>query len=117
MNAQITKVINDIEKTKAKIAELQILLPELERKKIDLENAQIVRLVRKASVEPGELAGFLNSIKSAPSTSESTAQRFANPSKSAGSLSSVETATSADVAGSNPEQNTTHESLESTAKD
>lgn len=30
---------------------------------MDLENAEIVRLVRKASVEPGELAGFLDSIK------------------------------------------------------
>jgi len=64
MNPQINKIKNDIQKTKEKIAELQHLLPELERKKIELENAEIVRLVRKASVEPGELAGFLDSIKS-----------------------------------------------------
>jgi hypothetical protein len=63
MNPQINKVANDIRKTKDKIAELQTLLPELERKKIELENAEIVRLVRKASVAPGELAGFLDSIK------------------------------------------------------
>ena len=66
MNPQINKVANDIHKTRAKIAELQALLPELERKKVELENAEIVRLVRKASVEPGELAGFLDSIKPRP---------------------------------------------------
>jgi len=63
MNPQINKVTNDIQKTKEKIVELQALLPELERKKVDLENTEIVRLVRKASVEPKELAGFLESIK------------------------------------------------------
>ena len=66
MNPQINKVTNDIQKTKDKIAELQALLPTLEKKKTDLENAEIVKLVRKASVEPGKLAGFLESIKPTP---------------------------------------------------
>jgi flagellar biosynthesis component FlhA len=64
INPKIRKVVDDIEKTKAKIAELQALLPELERKKIELENNEIVRLVRKAIVEPGDLAAFLENIKS-----------------------------------------------------
>jgi len=82
MNVQINKVINDIEKTKAKIAELQALLPKLEKKKTELENAEIVRLVRKASVEPANLAGFINSIKPTLSSYAQTDHRDGNPSHS-----------------------------------
>jgi len=41
LNAKINKVVDDIEKTKAKIVELQALLPELERKRTDMENTEI----------------------------------------------------------------------------
>ena len=63
MNQRIQKVIGDIERTKAKIAELQALLPELEKKKTDLENTEILRIVRSASIAPGEIAEFIESIK------------------------------------------------------
>ena len=64
MNTKIKKADNDIEKTKTKIAELQALLPELERKKMELENAEIVRLVRNnANVELEHLNDFLESLK------------------------------------------------------
>jgi hypothetical protein len=63
MNPRIQKVIDEIKRTKAKIAELQALLPELERKKTDLENTEIVRLVRSANVAPGDIAAFVESIK------------------------------------------------------
>jgi len=63
MNQRIQKVIDEIERTKAKIAELQTLLPELERKKTDLENTEIVRLVRSANVAPGDIAAFIETIK------------------------------------------------------
>lgn len=75
MNPQINKVANEIQKTRSKITELQTLLPELERKKMELENAEIVRLVRKAIVEPGELAGFLDSIRPHPSQVSSNSGR------------------------------------------
>ena len=63
MNQRIQKTIDEIERTKTKIAELQVLLPELERKKTDLENTEIVRLVRSANVAPGDISAFIASIK------------------------------------------------------
>ena len=63
MNQRIQKAIDEIERTKAKIAELQALLPELERKKLDLENTEILRLVRSANIAPGDIAAFIESIK------------------------------------------------------
>jgi hypothetical protein len=64
-------------------------LPELERKKIELVNNEIVRLVRKAIVEPGDLAVFLENIKSEQTTQLNDA----------------------------PELHTTHENAEITPKD
>jgi len=65
MNPKINKVIDDIEKTKAKIAELQTLLPELERKRIDMENTEIIRLVRSADIAPADFPAFVRSLKTA----------------------------------------------------
>ena len=70
MNPKIKKVIDEIERTKAKITELQILLPELERKRIDMENTEIIKLVRSAEILPAELPAFLESLK-APKASVS----------------------------------------------
>ena len=64
MNSKIQKINDEIERTKAKIAELQALLPELERKRTDAENTEILRLVRSANIAPGEIAAFVESIKS-----------------------------------------------------
>ena len=63
MNQRIQKAIEEIERTKARIAELQALLPELERKKLDLENTEILKLVRSANIAPGDIAAFIESIK------------------------------------------------------
>ena len=63
MNPKIKKVIDDIERTKARIVELQALLPELERKLTDLENAEIIKLVRKANIEPKNLYSYIESLK------------------------------------------------------
>ena len=62
MNPKIQKVIGDIEKTKAKITEFNSRLKELERYKAELENADIVALVRGIDVHPGELEAFLRSF-------------------------------------------------------
>jgi hypothetical protein len=66
MNPKLQKVTKEIERTAAKIAELQTLLPELEKQKTELENLEIVRLVRNANVTPGELNMFLNSLRVKP---------------------------------------------------
>ena len=63
MNPKINKIIEEIERAKAKISELQALLPELERKRIDLENSEIIKLVRSASIVPADLPEFLAAIK------------------------------------------------------
>ena len=63
MNPKIKKVIDEIDRTKAKITELQNLLPELERKRIDMENTEIIKLVRSADILPAELPAFLESLK------------------------------------------------------
>jgi len=64
VNPKIKKVIDEIQRTKAKILELQTLLPELERKRIDMENTEIVKLVRSANILPAELPAFIESLKS-----------------------------------------------------
>ena len=58
MNPKINKVIGDIEKTKDKIAEFQARLKELERLKTELENADIVAMVRGINIPPSELEAF-----------------------------------------------------------
>ncbi len=58
----------DIEKTKAKIAELQKQLRELEAAKTEQENLQIIQLVRGLNMKPEEFAAFLRggALQSAP---------------------------------------------------
>ena len=59
MNPKLQKVISDIEKTNAKIKELQTLLPELEKQKIDLENIEIIMAVRSACIAPADFTEFV----------------------------------------------------------
>jgi hypothetical protein len=59
MNTKLQKTVREIERTKARIAELQALLPELEKQKTDLENTEIVKAVRSVCVAPGDLDAFL----------------------------------------------------------
>jgi hypothetical protein len=59
MNPKIQKTVREIERARAKLAELQALLPELEKQKTELENLEIVRLVRSARIAPSDLPEFL----------------------------------------------------------
>jgi hypothetical protein len=63
MNPKLQKTVREIERTNAKITELQALLPELEKQKTELENTEIVRLVRSASVAPADLEAFLRTLR------------------------------------------------------
>ena len=65
MNQRIQKVIDEIGRTKTRIAELQALLPELERKRVEMENSEIIRLVRSASIVAADLPEFLETLKTA----------------------------------------------------
>lgn len=63
MNPKIQKIINEIEKTKTRIAELQARLQELEAQRIDMENTEIVGLFRSVDVAPQDLADFIRAFK------------------------------------------------------
>lgn len=57
------KIGAEIEKVKAKIAEQQVRLKELEQKKLEAENSEIVEIVRGMSVSLTDLPVLLQSIK------------------------------------------------------
>ena len=59
MNPKIEKLAKDIEKTKAKIAEQQARLRDLEKQKTERENTDFVAVARSYHLTPQELAEFL----------------------------------------------------------
>ena len=63
MNSKIQKVYDEIERTKAKITELQAALPILERKRTELENSEIIRLFRSADLKPEQAQALFDSAK------------------------------------------------------
>ena len=62
MNPKLDKTTREIERARAKIAEMQALLPGLEKQKINLENTEIVRLIRSANIDLNDLEAFLQTI-------------------------------------------------------
>jgi hypothetical protein len=60
---KLEKIDAEIEKVKTKISAYQARLKELERKKTEQENTEIVGLVRGVDMTPQELAGFIRSRK------------------------------------------------------
>lgn len=73
MNPKIEKLAKDIEKTKAKIAEQQARLQDLEKQKTELENTDFVAVPRSYHLTPQELAEFLKTRQMA-SAQESSPQ-------------------------------------------
>ena len=63
MNPRLQKITEEIEKTKQKLSNYTIRLRELERKKVSLENAEIVALVRGIDIPPDEFADFVRILK------------------------------------------------------
>ena len=63
MSAKIDKVCAEINKTKAKISDYQARLRELEKQKTELENIEIVELVRGVEASPAELAAFIKAFR------------------------------------------------------
>ena len=58
------KIVTEIEKVKSKIATQQARLRELEQQKTELENTEIVGMVRGLEVTPEELATIIQAIRS-----------------------------------------------------
>lgn len=63
MNPRIQKVCDEIDKTRSKISEYQARLKDLERQKTELENADIVAMVRGIDIQPDEFAEFVRMFK------------------------------------------------------
>ena len=59
MNPKIEKLDKEIDRTKAKIAEMQAKLRKLEEQKTELENTDYVAVARSFHLTPQELADFL----------------------------------------------------------
>ena len=57
------KIQGEIDKVKAKIAEQQARLKELEQNKREVENSEIVEVVRGMSIPLDELAVLLQTLK------------------------------------------------------
>ena len=63
MNQKIQKIVTEIEKIKGKITTQQARLRELEQQKTELENTEIVGMVRGLEVTPEELASIIQAIR------------------------------------------------------
>ena len=67
--SRTAKVQAEIEKAREKMAAQQTRLKELEQKRVELENTEIVDIVRGMSIPLDELAPLLQSLKGSGSTS------------------------------------------------
>ncbi|MPN50842.1 hypothetical protein SDC9_198481 [bioreactor metagenome] len=63
MNSKISKIDAELAKTKQKISGLQAHIRELEQQKTELENTDIVGLVRGADMTSQELATLLQAFR------------------------------------------------------
>jgi len=74
MNPKISKIETELEKARKKISELQDHVRELEQQKTELENTDIVGLVRDAGMQPQELAALIQAYyeKAGSSVQEDT---------------------------------------------
>ena len=59
MNPKIKKIDNEYEKNAAKITELQARQKELEKQRTELENLDIIGLVRGVGLTPQQLAALI----------------------------------------------------------
>ena len=64
MNPKIQKITEDIAKLKRKITSNQARLRDLERLKVELENADIVAAVRRIDVPPEDLSALIQTLQS-----------------------------------------------------
>lgn len=76
MSKKIEKVCAEIDKTKAKIIEYNARLRELERQKTELENTEIVELVRGVEAYPAELAAFIRAFREKSGTPVSLGKEY-----------------------------------------
>ncbi len=62
MNPRLQKVTDEIEKLRRKVNDYQSRLRDLERQKTEMENADIVAMVRGIDIPPEQLAEFVRAF-------------------------------------------------------
>ena len=72
MNPKIKKIDNEYEKNAAKITELQARQRELEKQRLELENLDIIGIVRNMGLTPDQLAALVQGAKPAIEKKEET---------------------------------------------
>ena len=70
---KLERIIAEIEKTKETISKQQARLRELEAQKTEVENLQIVQMVRALRMTPAELSNFLQGKPDNATTATDTA--------------------------------------------
>lgn len=70
MNPKIKKIDNEYEKNAAKITELQERQRELEKQRLELENLDIIGMVRSLGLTPDQLAALIQGAKPAEKKEE-----------------------------------------------
>ena len=63
MNPKIKKINTEYEKNAAKITELQARQEELSKQRIELENLDIIGLVRGMGLDPDQLAALMQASR------------------------------------------------------
>ena len=63
MNPKIKKINTEYEKNAAKITELQARQEELSKQRIELENLDIIGLVRSMGLDPDQLAALIHTAR------------------------------------------------------
>lgn len=63
MNNKLNKLQMEMDKIKLKITELQAKLCDLEQQKTEIENTEIVELVRSLKMNTSELSTFLKAYR------------------------------------------------------
>ena len=79
LNNKLQKVLTEIDRTKEKIAVQQARLRELEQQKTELENMEIVGMIRGLSVAPEELAAFIKAFRGAKTGTPIFMEKEGNP--------------------------------------
>ena len=64
MNPKIKKIDAEYEKNAAKITELQARQRELEKQRLELENLDIIGIVRNMGLTPDQLAALIQGARS-----------------------------------------------------
>ena len=63
MNPKLRKICDDIEKTKSKISDMQSKLRDLQQQITEMENADIIAMIRNINVPPEEFGEFVRLFK------------------------------------------------------